>query len=143
MTTDIVDVKAALTEGLTELRLPTVKRIYEESARFAERDTLSYERYLLDLVTRESQDRQQKRIERLLRASRIPAEKALANFNLKRIPPKVALLTKSLIEGEVLDRRENVLAFGNPGSGKTHLLCAIGQELIARGRRMYFTTSAF
>jgi chromosomal replication initiation ATPase DnaA len=54
----------------------------------------------------------------------------------------VAILTKSLIEGEVLDRCENVLAFGNPGSGKTHLLCAIGQELITRGRRMYFTTSA-
>ena len=54
----------------------------------------------------------------------------------------MALLTKSLIEGEVLDRCDNVLAFGNPGSGKTHLLCAIGQELIARGRRMYFTTSA-
>lgn len=95
MTTDIVDVKAALTEGLTELHLPTVKRIYEESARFAERETLSYERYLLDLITRESQDRQQKRIQRLLRQSRIPAEKALANFNLKRLPPKVALLTKS------------------------------------------------
>jgi len=74
--------------------------------------------------------------------SRIPAEKALANFNLKRLPPKVALLTKSLIEGEVLDRRDNVLAFGNPGSGKTHLLCAIGQELIARGRRIYFTSAA-
>jgi len=113
MMTDIVDVKAALTEGLTELHLPTVRQIYEESARFAERDTLSYERYLLDLVTRESQDRQQKRIERLLRASRIPAEKTLANFNLKRIPPKVALLTKSLIEGEVLDRKDNVLALGN------------------------------
>jgi DNA replication protein DnaC len=54
----------------------------------------------------------------------------------------VALLTKSLIEGDVLDRRDNVLAFGNPGSGKTHLLCAIGQELIARGRRIYFTTAA-
>jgi hypothetical protein len=142
MTTDIVDVKAALTESLTELHLPTVRRTYEEAARLAERETLSYERYLLDLVTRESQDRQQKRIQRLLRQSRIPAEKALANFNLKRLPPKVAILTKSLIEGEVLDRRENVLAFGNPGSGKTHLLCAIGQELIARGRRMYFTTSA-
>ena len=114
MTTDVVDVKAALTEGLTELHLSTVKRIYEESARFAERETLSYERYLLDLVTQESQDRQQKRIERLLHQSRIPADKALANFNLKRLPSKVALLTKSLIEGEVLDRRENVLAFGNP-----------------------------
>ena len=66
----------------------------------------------------------------------------MANFNLKRRPAKVALLTKSLIEGEVLDRRENVLAFGNCGSGKTHLLCAIGQELIARGRRLYFTTAA-
>ena len=80
MTGDIVDVKAALTESLTELHLPTVRRIYEEAARLAERETLSYERYLLDLVTRESQDRQQKRIQRLLRQSRIPAEKALANF---------------------------------------------------------------
>src|SRR3954465_8592200 len=142
MTTDIVDVKAALTGGLNELHLPTVRRTYEEAARLTERETLSYERYLLDLITRECEDRQQKRIQRLLRQSRLPAEKALANFNLKRLPPKVALLTKSLIEGEVLDRRENVLAFGNPGSGKTHLLCAIGQELIARGRRIYFTTSA-
>jgi DNA replication protein DnaC len=133
MTTDMVDVKAALTGSLTELHLPTVKRTYEESARLAERETLSDERYLLGLVTRECQDRRQKRIQRLLHQSRIPPEKSLANFNLKRLPPKVALLTKSLIEGEVLDRRENVLAFGNPGSGKTHLLCAIGQELMAPG----------
>jgi DNA replication protein DnaC len=137
-----VDVNAALSESLNELHLPTVKRTYEDAARLAQRDTLTYERYLLDLVTRECDDRRQKRINRLLRQSRIPTEKALANFNLKRLPPKVALLTKSLIEGEVLDRRENVLAFGNPGSGKTHLLCAIGQELIARGRRMYFTSAA-
>src|SRR5947209_3747106 len=98
MTTDLMDVKAALREGLTELHLPTVKRTYEEAARFAERETVSYERYLLDLVGRETQDRRPKRIQRLLRQSRIPAQKALANFNLKRLPPKVALLTKSLIE---------------------------------------------
>src|SRR5947209_17654120 len=85
MTTDLVDVKAALTEGLTELHLPTVKRRYEEAARLAERETLSYERYLLDLITRETQDRRPKRIQRLLRQSRIPAEKALTNFNLKRL----------------------------------------------------------
>jgi len=57
MTTDIVDVKAALTESLTELHLAAMKRIYEEAARLAERETLIYERYLLDLVTRESEDR--------------------------------------------------------------------------------------
>ena len=142
MTSAVVDVKSALTAGLTTLHLPTVRRCYEESARLAERETLSYERYLLDLVTRECQDRQHKRIQRLLRQSKIPPEKNLANFNLKRLPPKVALVTKTLLEGEFLSRRENVLAFGNPGSGKTHLLCAIGQELIGRGRRIYFTTSA-
>src|SRR4029079_9255817 len=142
MITAVTDVKAALTEGLAELRLPTVRHCYEEAARLAERETLSYERYLLELVTRECEDRQRKRIQRLLRQSRIPVEKGLANFNLKRLPPKVALVTKTLLEGEFLDRCENVLAFGNPGSGKTHLLCAIGQELIARGRRVYFTTSA-
>ena len=136
------DVKTALTEALTDLHLPTVRRCYEEAARLAERETLSYERYLLELVTRECEDRRQKRIQRLLRQSRIPTEKSLANFNLKRLPPKVALMSKTLLEGEFLDRRENVLAFGNPGSGKTHLLCAIGQELIAKGRRIHFTTSA-
>jgi DNA replication protein DnaC len=142
MTSAVADVKAALTAGLTELHLPTVRGCYEESARLAERETLSYERYLLELVRRECEDRQHKRIQRLLRQSRIPPEKSLPNFNLKRLPPKVSLVTKTLLEGEFLDRRENVLAFGNPGSGKTHLLCAIGQELIARGRRVYFTTSA-
>lgn len=142
MSTATIDVKTTLAEGLTALHLPTVRRCYEDAARLAERETLSYERYLLDLVTRECEDRQHKRIQRLLRQSRIPPEKSLANFNLKRLPQKVGLMTKTLLEGEFLDRRENVLAFGNPGSGKTHLLCAIGQELIARGRRIYFTTSA-
>ena len=114
-TPEVTDVKAALTAGLTELRLPTVRHCYEETARLAERETLSYERYLLQLVTRECEDRQGKRIDRLLNQSRIPAEKALSNFSLKRLPP---LITKTLPEGEFLDRCENVLAFGNPGNGK-------------------------
>ena len=60
-TPEITDVKEALTTGLTELRLPTVRHCYEETARLAERETLSYERYLLQLVTRECEDRQRKR----------------------------------------------------------------------------------
>jgi len=94
-TPEVTGVKAALTSGLTELRLPTVRHCYEETARLAERETLSYERYLLQLVTRECEDRQRKRIERLLNQSRIPAEKASSNFSLKRLPPKVALITKT------------------------------------------------
>ncbi len=134
--------KPELNGGLLELHLPTVRRCYEEVARQAERETLSYERYLLELVTRECQERRQKRIGRLLRKSKIPPEKSLDAFNLKRLPAKVARQVRTLMEGAFLDRKENVLAFGNPGSGKTHLLCAIGQELIRQGRRVGFTTTS-
>jgi DNA replication protein DnaC len=53
---------------------------------------------------------------------------------------KAARQVKALLDGTFLDRRENVLAFGNPGSGKTHLLSALGQELIRQGRRVAFSS---
>ena len=82
--------------------------------------------------------RQHKRIERYLRASKLPLEKTLAAFDLSRLPERVNHQVSVLLEGGFLDRQENILAFGNPGSGKTHLLCAIGQELIYQGRRVLF-----
>jgi len=61
--------------------------------------------------------------------SRLPIQKSLSAFDLKRLPGKVSAVVRTLVEGSFVDRKENVLAFGNPGSGKTHLLCGIGQEL--------------
>jgi DNA replication protein DnaC len=55
------------------------------------------------------------------------------------VPAKVTHQVRLLCEGAFVDHKENILAFGNPGSGKTHLLCAIGQELIRKGRKVYFT----
>jgi DNA replication protein DnaC len=132
--------KEDLTGYLRELHLPAIRRCFEDKARQAERDTLGYEQYLLDLVERECQERRQNRITRLLRASGLPLEKTLDGFDLKRLPPKAGRQVKTLLDGSFLDRRENVLAFGNPGSGKTHLLSALGQELIRAGRRVAFTT---
>ena len=85
---------------------------------------------LFGLFEGESELRYSNRISRLLRQSKIPLEKNLDSFDLKRLPNKIMQKVRILLEGGFLDRRENVLAFGNPGSGKTHLLCAIGQELI-------------
>lgn len=127
-----------LHQYLKELHLPTVRRCFEEKARQAERETLGYEQYLLELVERECQERREHRIERLLRASRLPLEKTMENFDMKRLPVKAARQVKALLDGTFLDRRENVLAFGNPGSGKTHVLSALGQELIRQGRRVAF-----
>ena len=134
------DVKKELTEYLRELQLPAIRRCFEDQARQAERETLSYEQYLLELAERECQERREHRIARLLQASKLPLEKTLENFDLKRLPQKAARQVKALLDGTFLDRRENVLAFGNPGSGKTHLLSALGQELIRQGRRVAFST---
>jgi len=134
------DVKANLLMYLKELHLPAMRASFEEQARRAEQETLSYEQYLLELSRLECDSRRAHRIERLLRQSRLPAEKDLPSFDLKRLPAKVARQVRTLLEGSFLDRRENVLVFGRSGSGKTHLLAALGQELIRAGRKVYFGT---
>jgi len=134
------DVATLLNGNLQELRLPAFRECYEEEARKAQQEALSYERYLLELSERECEDRCNRRIARDLKVSRLPLEKSLESFDLKRLPKKALQQTRTLLEGSFLDRKENALAFGQPGSGKTHLLCAIGQELIHKGRRVYFTS---
>jgi DNA replication protein DnaC len=113
---------------------------YESAAQRARQESVSYERYLLDLAERELEARRSNRIERLLRESRLFMEKSLATLDLKRLSPMAAQQVRSLLEGKFVDRHENVLVFGNPGSGKTHIACALGQELIRAGRRVVFTT---
>jgi len=120
-----------------------MRHCYEEAARRAEKETLSYEQFLLELSERECEGRRKSRIQKLLKESGLPLEKSLANFDLKRLPVKVGRQVRTLLEGSFLDRRENLLAFGNPGSGKSHLLCALAQELLVNGgRQMRFTTCA-
>ena len=130
-----------LTACLKELHLPAVRSDYQELADSARREGLSYEAYLLEVVQRECQLRRQHRMERLLRSSRLPVDKSLAAFDLKRLPGKVAAVVRTLLDGSFVDRKENVLVFGNPGAGKSHLLCALGQELARAGRRVYFSST--
>ena len=108
------DVGPALTGHLKALRLPTVKGCYEAAARRAERETLSYEQYLLEVISRECEQRRKSRVGRLLKDSALPLEKSLSNFDLKRLPAKAARQFRTLLEGGFLNRRENVLVFGNP-----------------------------
>ena len=136
------NLRAQLDGLLKELRMPTMRECYQEEAERARQETLSYERYLLELLRREAEVRRQNRIERLLRQSKLPLDKNLASFELKRLPLSVRQQIKVMLEGAFLDNRENVLAFGNPGSGKTHLLCAIAQELVHQGRQILFTTTS-
>jgi DNA replication protein DnaC len=127
-----------LNAHLKQLHMPTVRRCYKDIADQARKDSWSYEQYLLELLTQECHERLQNRIARNLQDSRMTPSKTFANFDRKRLPAKVSSHLSALVDGSFLDRAENILAFGNPGSGKTHLLCAIGHELVARGRRVLF-----
>jgi DNA replication protein DnaC len=139
MTKNNDELRTRLLAHLKELRLPTVRERFEALGETARRENMSHEAYLLALCEVENQARRDNRVERLLRASRIPREKTIETLDLGRFGRGVTLQVRTLVEGGFLDRNENILAFGNPGSGKTHLLCAIGQELIHAGRCVYFT----
>jgi DNA replication protein DnaC len=132
--------KETLAAYLKELHLPTIRASYEELARQAQQEGLSYERYLLELAQREVQERRAKRIERLLRQSQLPLDKSWPALDLKRFPAKVLQQARLLLEGSFVQRRENVLAFGSVGSGKTHLLAGIAQELVRSGHKVLFVT---
>lgn len=126
---------------LKELHLPTVREVYDEAARMAEREHLSFEQYLVHVLERECEVRRTNRIARLLRDSCLPLEKTFDTFNRDRLPRTQNAQVTSLLDGSFLERTENVLVFGRSGSGKTHLVSAIAHELIhTHEKRIRFTT---
>src|SRR3954453_21717699 len=103
------DGREALTAYLKELHLPTFRASYEELARQAQQEGLSFEQYLLGLAQRERQERRNKRVERLVSGARLPLEKSWPALELKRLPAKVVQQARALLEGSFLGRCENVL----------------------------------
>jgi DNA replication protein DnaC len=128
-----------LNSGLKKLHLATIRDCYSDEADLARKESLSYELYLQELVIRECEERSRKRITRYLRESKLPLEKTLDSFDRSLLPSRINGMVNTLLDGSFLERCENILAFGNPGSGKTHLLCAIAQELIHKDKRIFFT----
>ncbi len=128
----------ALGLQLRALKLPGFLAHHEEMAGRAEREGWGFVRFLGELVTLELQERRSRRIERLRKSSGLPADKTLATLDLKRLPVKVQRQVPRLCEGSFIEQAENLLAFGMPGRGKSHLACAIGHELVDRGYRVLF-----
>ncbi len=136
------DVRSQLQACLKELCLASIRERFEEAGRQAAQESAGYDSYLLDLMEKECEVRRQRRIERLQRESHLPLEKTLATFERSRLSPKTVQQLSVLEQGFFLDKQENVLAFGNPGTGKTHLLCGLAQALVRQGRRIWFSPCA-
>ncbi len=118
---------------LRTLKLPSFVDHHEDIAASAEREGLGFTECLTHLVELELSGRQGRKVERLRRRSGLPPEKTLANLDQKRLAQKVRRQLPSLCEGGFVERAENVLAFGLPGRGKSHVLSAIAHELVGRG----------
>jgi DNA replication protein DnaC len=124
---------------MRSLKLPAFARYAEEIAQKAEREGWTFGRYLHHLAELEIHERRRRRIERFLNESDLPREKTLATLKRSKLPAKVAKTLPTLCEGGFVERGDNVLAFGLPGRGKTHLVSALGHELVQRGHRVLFT----
>jgi len=135
------------TDGLAGLlrsfRLPTMAAMWAESVARAERESWGYQRLLQHLCESEEQDRRERKMQRLLKASGLPDGKTLGNLDEKLLPTKIRRLLPTLLEGHFVERAENILAFGLPGRGKTHFLAALGRELILRHRYPVLFTPTF
>lgn len=125
---------------LKTLRLPTLRQEYEGFIQEAREEEMEYEEFLSYILIHECEGRRRRRIERNLKKSRLPEEKTFETFDMGRMPKNIRLIVKELRTGEFLSRSENVLAFGATGTGKTHLLQALGRELIYNDHRVYFST---
>lgn len=131
-----------LAHHLKQLKLPTVLREYDKVARECARDGVDHPRYLLRLIELELIDRERRMVERRIKVARFPAVKSFDTFDFTAILTLNKMLVLELARGEFILRRENVIALGNSGTGKTHVALALGLAACQKGFTVAFTTAA-
>ena len=131
-----------LEHHLKELRLPTFLREYRKLAAQCAAEGVDHPDYLLRLAELELIDRHRRMVERRIRAARFPAVKSLDTFDFLAIPSVNKALVMELARCEYIEHRENVIAVGNSGTGKTHVALGLGLAACQRGMSVGFTTAA-
>ena len=131
-----------LEHHLKALRLPTFHREYDKVAQQCAAEGVDHPRYLLRLAELELLEREQRATERRIRSARFPVLKSLETFEYPVIPSLNKGLVLELARCEYIDRKDNVLALGNSGTGKTHIALALGLAACQKGYRVRFTTAA-
>lgn len=127
---------------LRSLNLKSFVRNYKDFADKSHKQKLNHITYLHELVQAESTERQTRKVERLIKEAKLPRGKTLDGFTLAKQPSLSPGRLKELAQGDFLDLCENLLIFGIPGAGKTHLASSLAREWCLRGRRVLYTTAA-
>jgi len=131
-----------LNHRLKSLRLPTVLREYGKLAKQAAAEGLDHVQFLARLIELEMIDRERRMIERRIKAAKFPAVKSLDSFDFKAIPSLNKMQVLELARCEWVERRENVIALGPSGTGKTHIALGLGLSACQKGLSVGFITAA-
>ena len=131
-----------LAHHLKTLKLPTFLREYDKLARQCATEGADHVRYLVRLTELELIDRERRMVERRIRQARFPAVKSLDSFDFKAIASLNKMLVLELARCEYVERRENIIALGNSGTGKTHIALGLGLAAGKKGLSVGFLTAA-
>ena len=131
-----------LDHHLKKLKLPTFMAEYAKLARQCAAENVDHIRYLKRLTELELIDRERRMIERRIKAAKFPATKSLDSFDFKAIPSLNKALVMELARSEFIERRENIIALGPSGTGKTHIALGLSLAACQKGMKVRFTTAA-
>ena len=144
MSTEVPDTPPAilLSHYLKTLKLPTFQREYQKLARLCATEGVDHIGYLTRLSEREMIERDRRKVERQIKAARFPIVKSLDSFDFAAIPKLNKMQVLELARCEWIERRENVIALGPSGTGKTHVALGLGLAACQKGMSVGFTTAA-
>ena len=131
-----------LAHHLKALKLPTFLREYDKQARQCAAEGVDHVRYLVRLTELELIDRERRMVERRIRMAKFPAVKSLDSFDFKAMLSLNKMMVLELARCEYIERRENVIALGNSGTGKTHIALGLGLAACQKGLTVGFITAA-
>jgi DNA replication protein DnaC len=140
MSTDVPEI--LLSHYLKTLKLPTFQREYQKLARLCATEGVDHVGYLTRLSEREMIERDRRKVERRIKAARFPVVKSLDSFDFTAIPKLNKMQVLELARCEWIERRENVIALGPSGTGKTHVALGLGLAACQQGMSVGFTTAA-
>lgn len=131
-----------LAHYLKTLKLPTFQREYQKLARLCATEGVDHVGYLFRLSEREMIERDRRKVERRIKAAKFPVVKSLDSFDFTAIPKLNKMQVLELARCEWIERRENVIALGPSGTGKTHVALGLGLAACQKGLSVGFTTAA-
>ncbi|MCW0983810.1 IS21-like element helper ATPase IstB [Agrobacterium sp. BT-220-3] len=140
MSTEVPEI--LLAHYLKTLKLPTFQREYQKLARLCATEGVDHVGYLFRLAEREMIERDRRKVERRIKAAKFPVVKSLDSFDFAAIPKLNRMQVLELARCEWIERRENVIALGPSGTGKTHVALGLGLAACQKGLSVGFTTAA-